>query len=77
MRCDPVRVTGYVDDAHSAAVMAEVESHLWACARCSAQVVFEVALRRRLLALGGAAARPLLVPVPAARASLAGAVSVN
>jgi anti-sigma factor RsiW len=49
--CDPVRVTGLVDGALSAAERVEVELHLVVCVNCRAQAEAERALRARLLSL--------------------------
>ena len=49
--CDPVRVTGYVDGALSAAERLEVESHLGACAACRGQVESESQLAGAVRAL--------------------------
>jgi hypothetical protein len=48
LSCDPVRVTGYVDEALDEATRGEVEAHVSSCETCRAQADFERELRGRL-----------------------------
>jgi hypothetical protein len=48
LSCDPVRVTGYVDEALDEATRDEVEAHVSSCETCRAQADFELELRGRL-----------------------------
>lgn len=48
MTCDPEQVTGYVDGALAPLRENEVQRHLFVCAGCAAQAVFELELHSRL-----------------------------
>lgn len=48
MSCDPVGVTGYVDEALDEATRSQLEAHISSCETCRAQADFEIELRGRL-----------------------------
>ena len=61
MRCDPVRVTGYVDGELPSYLAARIARHLSLCRRCTAQAAFEMELCMRLRFLNEAVPPPGVV----------------
>ena len=73
MRCDPVRVTGYVDGELPSVLAAEIERHVAMCPFCAAQAAFEINLHEQLRSLSEVAPPPSRAWVAAVK----GAASAN